>query len=648
MNTTLPHPLDVEALRRVVIGTAGHVDHGKTQLLQSLTGIDCDRWQEEKARGITLDLSFAYLFEGDLQISFIDVPGHKNFLDNALAGMGGIRVALLVVAATEGVMPQTREHLVICSLLGIPSVVVALTKVDLAEPDLVELASLDVVELLVKTPFAGATVVPVSNTTGQGLTELKRVLFSAARKHQVQADHEAPTRLPIDRAFHLHGLGVVVTGTLTSGSIQAGDILDLLPSEGQVRVRDTHVHGQRRSRVVAGERVSLRLVGVDLAGHHRGMQLVTPGAFELSTSLCVWLDVLPEAPTPIEALMEVRCYLLASETMARVRPLGAEVIRPGESGSVELRLDSPTVAIRGDCIILRRPTPAATIGGDTVLDPLWHRRRKQLGTDLACLMEGDGSAYIVWIEREGFRGLSTADLARRTGKVPMAVDVELRTQTEASKIIETSAAQPKENRSWISTTSLERLRELSKKVLERHFTRDRLSRGIPKAEFARRLLPGVSDAIAHDLLYHLEEIGKIQVTAGIVAPPGWVMELTAGESALIASLRRLYEETGFKPPTLKQASGEIDGTQKDFNSAIRFLVDGRELVRLPNQELISAAAFSRMRQEILNASWERFSVPQFKNHFGLTRKWAIPILMHCDSQGPTKRVGGERMVVRQK
>lgn len=654
-DTTRPHvttaaatdspAIDPKGLRRVVIGTAGHIDHGKTQLIRALTGIDCDRWQEEKARGITLDLGFAHLFAGDLQIGFIDVPGHKRFLDNALAGMGGIRVVLLVVAATEGVMPQTREHLSICSLLGISSAVVALTKTDLAEADLVDMAHLDVAELLEDTPFAGAPVVPVSSATGDGLDELRRVLLEAAEANEVRADTVAPARLPIDRAFHLHGLGVVVTGTLTGGSIRSGDTLTLFPAEKAVRVRDTHVHGAGREEVVQGERVSLRLAGADLDELARGMQLATPKAFETTRSLAVRLDVLTESPVGIEAGTEVRCHLLAGDAMARIRPLDSELIPPGADGIVELSLAEPLVAIRGDRVILRRPTPAATIGGGVVLDPAWRRRRKHLREDLERLAAGDTDTYEVWIEREGARGLLTGDIARRTGRPPAELDVDLRGRAAAGGLLELPAVQGQGVR-WIATSSLDRLRDLADRVLERHFARDRLSLGVAKAEFARRLLPGVPEAVVDDLIRRLTEMGKIQLTAGIVAPPGRTVELRPEEKELLGPIRTRYEEAGLEPPTLAELHEEVGGTDRAFQSTVRFLVDSQALLRLPNQELLSAAAFQRMREEMLDAGWERFSVPQFKDQFGLTRKWAIPILEYCDSQGLTKRAGNERLLMR--
>ena len=375
-------------MRRVVIGTAGHIDHGKTRLVEALTGIDCDRWAEEKSRGITIDLGFAHLTEGDLQVGFVDVPGHERFLHNALAGLGGIRVMLLVVAADEGVKPQTREHLEICTLLGIPAALVALTKRDLVDPDLLELAQLEIEELLATGPFAGAEVLPVSAVTGEGIPELKAALLELAGRNAVPEQRGLPARLPVDRAFHLRGVGVLVTGTLASGVVRPGDVLELLPAGGSVRVRGIQVHGEPRPEAVAGERTSLQLSGVELEQLARGVQLATPGALRASRQLCVRLLLLPELPKPLRGAVACRVHHFASEVVGTLRPLEGE-LAPGATGVVELRLREPLVAVRGDRLIVRRPSPALTLGGGEVVDPAWRRRRGRLLDEALSALGGE-------------------------------------------------------------------------------------------------------------------------------------------------------------------------------------------------------------------------------------------------------------------
>src|SRR5436305_1043960 len=513
-------------MRRVIVGTAGHIDHGKTSLVLALTGIDCDRWAEEKARGITIDIGFAHLTEGDLQLGFVDVPGHERFLHNALAGLGGVPTMLLVVAADEGVNPQTREHLAVCSLLGIPAGLVVLTKLDLVSSDLLELAQLEAEELLAPTPFAGSPILPVSSTTGQGIPALKAALLDLSVKHALPDEPDRPARLPVDRAFHLKGLGVVVTGTLASGTVRPGDTLELLPRGERVRVRSIQVHGQPRERADAGERTSLQLTGVALEDLARGMQLGLPEAFEVTTSLLARFSRPPDAPAPARGFLPVRLHLYASEVLGRMRPLGAEGIAPGETGPVEIRLQAPVSALRGDRFILRRPSPPATLGGGEILDPRWRRHRGTiLQQALTSLQKDLPAALPFWVQEAGERGVEAAELARRLG--------------------------------------------------------------VPPAEVAKLLPP------------------------------------SPGEAA---------QTLGAKPQIL-------DGV-------IRHLVARGQMVKLPSGLLLAASALSGLRQDLLATAWDRFSVADFKDRFGLTRKWAIPLLEHLDSTGATRRVGDDRMVVR--
>ena len=298
----------------LVVGTAGHIDHGKTRLIEALTGIDCDRLAEEKARGITIDLGFAHLERADSRLSFVDVPGHERFLHNALAGLGGIRAMLRVVAADEGVKPQTREHLAVCELLGLEHAIVALTKIDLASPDQRELAELEVAELIASTRFAAAPILGVSSRTGQGIPELADALTALANRLDDPGSRDLGVRLPIDRAFHLQGQGSVVTGTLSGASVQPGDVLQLLPADREVRVRSVQVHGHAVASAPPRERVALQLAGVELDDLQRGMTLATPGTLVARRRLLCRIRVLPDAPAPLRAGAEVRVHLLSSES----------------------------------------------------------------------------------------------------------------------------------------------------------------------------------------------------------------------------------------------------------------------------------------------------------------------------------------------
>ncbi|HVT14737.1 MAG TPA: selenocysteine-specific translation elongation factor [Thermoanaerobaculia bacterium] len=631
-------------LRRVVVGTAGHIDHGKTQLVKALTGIDCDRWAEEKARGITIDLGFAHWSDEGAQIGFVDVPGHERFIHNALAGLGGIRVMLLVVAADEGVMPQTREHLAVCGLLGIPGGLVALTKSDLASGELLELAQLEVMMLLEKTPYAAAPILPVSSLTGDGLPELKRALLDLACRHAVPTDRAAPARLPIDRAFHLRGLGVVVTGTLAGGAIRAGDVLDLLPAGGSVRVRGVEVHGTPREEAVAGERTSLQLAGATIAELPRGVQLVTPGAFEATASLCASFTLLADAPGPLRQATPVRLHLYSCEVLGTLRPLAPRRLEPGESGIVELRLAAPVAAVRGDRLIVRRPSPQTTLGGGQVLDPSWRRRREPaLAAALAALRGDDRQTLQFWVEAAAERGLEAAALARRLGVAGPSLLDDLGALVRDGLLLEIPEAQGRTSR-WIACTTLKRLEARARRVLEEYFRRDRLARGMPRAEAVRRILPGVPAQLAQIHLSRLAAQRILELDGDQVLLSGRSVELAAQESELAEALLQRFEQGGLTPPAEPELREALAAEPRPFAATVRYLLAAGKLLRLPNGALIAASPVAELRLRLLSTGWQRFSVVQFKERFGLTRKWAIPLLEHFDSRGVTRRIGDDRMI----
>jgi selenocysteine-specific elongation factor len=633
-------------MRKVIVGTAGHIDHGKTSLVLALTGIDCDRWAEEKARGITIDLGFAHLTEGDLQLGFVDVPGHERFLHNALAGLGGIRVMLLVVAADEGVKPQTREHLAVCSLLGIPAGLVALTKVDLVSPDLVELAQLEVEELLAPTPFAGSPVLPVSSTTGSGIPEIKAALLDLAARHAAPADAEMPARLPVDRAFHLKGLGVVVTGTLASGVVRSGETLEILPRGARARVRSIQVHGNARDLAEAGERTSLQLTGVALEELARGMQLGSPEAFAVTTSLLARFTLLPDAPAPIRGFVPVRLHLYASEVLGRLRPLAEGGLAPGETGPVEIRLEGPVSAVRGDRYIVRRPSPAATLGGGEILDPRWRRHRGTILRQALTAFQGDlRSALAFWVQEAGERGVEAAEVARRLGVPPARAAVPLAELAKDQRLIEVPEG-PGRARRWIAPSAVQRVTERARRILKEHFQKDRLAESMPKAEAVRRILRGRGAELADVYLGWLEAQKVLAVRGDQVTLPGRSAQLTGEESKLSAAVQERFERAGLAAPSPGEVAQELGAKPQILEGVIRHLIARGQLAKLPNGLILASSALTGLRRDLFATPWERFSVSDFKDRFGLTRKWAIPLLEHLDSTGATRRMGDDRMVVR--
>ena len=634
-----------ESVRRVIVGTAGHIDHGKTRLVEALTGIDCDRWIEEKERGITIDLGFAHLREADLQVGFIDVPGHERFVHNALAGLGGIRVLLLVVAADEGVKPQTREHVDICSLLDIPGCLVALTKSDLVTDDIVELAKMEIEELLAETPFSEARILSVSSVTGDGLPELLSELLALAAKHEAEIDESEPCRLPVDRAFLLKGLGLVITGTLVSGRVQVGDSLDLLPSGSKVRVRSIQVHGSPREEAVAGERTALQLSGTKHEELERGEQLVTPGKFGTTTSLAGRMTLLPDAPKTIRGSIPIRFHLYSSEVLGRLRPLEGP-LEPGSTGLVEIRLQGPVTAIRGDHFIVRRPSPQSTLGGGQILDPVWHRRRGVHLAPALRALEGDRQeALALWVEEAGEAGIDTEALARRLGQEPETLREDLAALVANQKALRIEPG-PGHSARWLAPSAYKKVVDRATKVLGAYFKKERLARGMPKAEAIDRILPGRGSELDDVYLGWLEAQKVLVVHGDMINLPGRSAELTDDESDLSKAILQRFDKAGLRPPSPNEVRDELGAKPQILDGVIQYLLQNKKLARLPGGLLVSSQALDHVAEELRASDFESISVGDFKTKFDLTRKWAIPILAHLDSTGVTRRVGDARQIVR--
>ena len=655
-------------MKRFVVGTAGHVDHGKTRLVQALTGVDCDRWAEEKRRGITIDLGFASMIQDGWQIGFVDVPGHERFVRNALAGLGGIQMMALVVAADEGVMPQTREHLAICSLLRIPAGVAVLSKIDLVAPDLLELAQLELEETLADTPFAEAPILPVSAETGEGLDQLRETLVRLAGEATPLDRHSGlPARLPIDRAFHLKGLGVLVTGTLARGTVTTGDELDVLPPGARARVRSIEVHGEGRERAEAGERTSLQLVGVGLEDVARGHELTAPGVYRATSSLLVRCRLLPSAPEAIEGSCSVRLHVMAAQRVGKLRPLSSgtrvarsappvnqsvrpssgarmERLEPGGEAVVEVRLEEPLVAIRGDRFVIRRPSPQTTLGGGEVLDPAWrHRRGKALGTTIDALTAGASEAAVQWAADGREAGLATSELALRLGVVRGDGANVLTGAVQEGLLLEVGSER------FVTAATVRNVSRRARRLVEAHFAADRLSRGMPKAELVRRLLGAHAADLAPAYLNWASQGGPdkaVAVEGELVTLPGRSSELTEVESQLAQGIVQGFENQGLTPGSPAELCRSLGAKPQVFDGVLRYLVERGRLTRLPNGLILAASALEQFQGDLLATGWDTFTVTAFKDRFGLTRKWAIPLLEHLDRQRLTRREGDRRRVLR--
>jgi selenocysteine-specific elongation factor len=634
---------------RFLIGTAGHIDHGKTALVKALTGIDADRLPEEKRRGITIDLGFAHAEWDGVRVSFVDVPGHERFVRNMLAGAAGTRAVLLVVAADESVMPQTREHFEIVRMLGLSRGVVAVTKVDRASPELVEVTRSDIRDLTRGSFLEDAPIVPVSAKTGEGLDALRRTLVDLARSVHAEQWESGAVRLPIDRAFLIPGFGPVVTGSLVSGTISREQKLELLPERRLVRVRRLEVHGHEEEVAHAGERVSANLAGVELPELRRGLVLASPGALPVTSRLLVRLDLLPEAP-PLKSGDRVSLHHYSTETRARVRllesaPGQSGELAPGSSARVQLRLADRLAAAPGDRFIVRRLSPVQTIGGGVVLDPLPAAPRGRLSDgEIAALDRLESGTLTerleLWIAAARERGIGEEALAQRGGVSASAVRSALSASLAQGRV---HALRRSPDR-YIAEPSLAALAAKAGGLLQKLLAADAAAVGVPRSTLLQRLLPGADPRWAEAVETALAARGVLVIAGEEARAPGRE-DLPKPERELSERIVDIFRERGLDPPAPSEVATALGRHTKIVEGLIGYLVKKGDLVKLPGGWIVARAAVDDVVSRLRGRAGSSLDVGEFKTLFGLTRKLAIPLLEHLDGAKVTRRVGDRREIV---
>ncbi|HEX3111570.1 MAG TPA: selenocysteine-specific translation elongation factor [Thermoanaerobaculia bacterium] len=630
--------------KKRVVGTAGHIDHGKTSLVRALTGVDTDRLPEEKRRGITIDLGFASLFTDEYQIGFIDVPGHERFVKNMLAGVGGIDSALLVVAADESIKPQTREHFAICRLLEIPTGVVAITKSDLADPDIVDLVRLEIEELVAGSFLEGKPIVPCSSTTGAGIDDVKRaIIASVAAVH----DRDATTRvfrLPIDRVFTMKGFGSVITGTTYSGRIDSEREVEVLPGTDRSRARAIQVHGEPRDFASAGERTSVNLADIPLEQLHRGQQLVPPGTLRPSQIITARLDLLADSK-PLKEQTRIRFHHLASELLGNIRFVDATEgeLAPGGSAYVQIRLESPVVAVAGDRFVIRRYSPAFTIGGGVILDA--HLPKLSRNTRPEILQTLERGSLIERVELmaklAGMRGLSIEEIQARSGIVKATLAKELKALPHLAKFADGK---------WIHDDVVVEFRRRAIEFLDRYFKTNKVAVSVPKGEFVQKLFPHDNSvfgdaALINFLLQDLVREKIVAIQGDALEIPGRSKTLGGAEGEMARAIEAKYASAGLAPPAVSEIINEKMWKPKMIEGVISFLVKQGTLVRLAEGVYLHKDVLVKARETMSAKRGETIDVAHFKELFGLSRKIAIPLLEWFDREGVTKRVGDSRQVL---
>lgn len=635
-----------EPVQHVVWGTAGHIDHGKTTLVKALTGVDCDRLPEEKDRGITIELGFAGLDDGELALHFVDVPGHERLVHTMIAGAAGIDLALLVIAADEGVMPQTREHLEVIRLMGVPGGAVALTKTDLVEPDFAELAAEEVRELLAPTAFADVPVVLVSAHTGAGLAELRDVLVSQARQARPRQIEGRPYREPVDRVFSLTGAGTVITGTSLWGALEVGSEIAIEPGVGSARVRRLHVRGVERQRVEAGERVALNLVGVARDALERGHQILSPGPWTPTRLVTVDLELLRSAPGPLDEGDEVEVHALAARVSGRIDRLARRPLEPGGRANAQILLRESMLLFPGDRMVLRRPAPVNTFAGGTVLDAhlrRWRRREAAALDGLPSVQLAERPRLLqTWIGSAALAGCSLPELAGRLGALEGALEAPLGRLLEAGEILALPTQPPR----FVAAAAVDGLAREAAAELAKRLAGEEVSAGIPARDFAARLLGRSAAALADIYLDVLRRRGVLELAQGRVVPPGRDSHMTAAGEELARRVEDCYRSLGFEAPSPQAVAEQLVEKPAAVEAICRYLVQRRQLVRLDGKFLVHRGLLEDMARQVQEWEVDEFGVAEFKARFGLTRKLAIPALEWLDSERVTVRHGDRRRIVR--
>ena len=626
-------------MKHVVIGTAGHIDHGKSSLVLALTGTDPDRLQEEKARGITIDLGFAHTVEEDIALSFVDVPGHERFVRNMLAGVGGMDLVMLHVAADESVMPQTREHFDICRLLRVPSGLVVLTKSDLVDASTLDVVRLEVKDLVAGSFLEGAPVVAVSARTGAGLADLRRTLAGLARSARTRSP-EGPPRLPIDRVFSMKGFGTVVTGTLISGRLRIDDEVVCQPSGRTAKVRGVQVHGERQVEAIAGQRVAVNLAGVDVADIARGETLTKPEAVSVTGVADIRIGLLPSA-RPLRHGARVRFHQGTRELLGRVALPESEV-SPGASSFARIHLEAPAALVRGDRFILRACSPLTTIGGGTVLDPLPPRKGVRSAAGIARFTrlaeaEPHAAVALTMIEEAGLSGMPVTQLVRRAG-VPWGQDGQV--------LADIGGRAVRIGNVLVSASRLTAAEEAMLAAVAQYHADQPIAGGKPREELRERIFGPAPAAVFEHALHALVEQGRV-VARERIALPGRGTALSVEESRTRDAILEILGAAGLTPPDPAILATRIAAARGVVDRIASLLVRQNELVKIGDL-LFHPAALSRLKTELRSmkqAGAATLDVAAFKDRYKLTRKYAIPLLEFLDRERVTRRVGDVRQIL---
>ena len=630
-------------MKSVIVGTAGHIDHGKTSLVKALTGIDADRLEEEKRRGITIDIGFAHLElpapSGEkLRLGFVDVPGHERFVRNMLAGIGGIDLVVLVIAADEGIKPQTREHFDICRLLAVRRGMTVLTKSDAVDAETLEVVRLEVADFL-RGSFldpSHAPIVAASSLTRTGLDDVKATLARIASEATAK-DSSALARLPVDRVFTMKGFGTVVTGTLVAGTIRKDEELELFPSGNRLRVRGVQVHGSTSDTAIAGQRTALNLAGVSTEDLGRGMTLATAGIFRPTSRIDAQLSLLASAK-PLKDGARVHFHAYTMETIAEVRLLGTNQLKPGEQSFAQLRFPEPALLLPGDRFIVRQFSPVVTIGGGIVLDAFPSTRKRRVEdavTFLNTMLEGSPEQQLMArVARTGPVGL---DLA--------AASAEMNIRREQAEKMAARAGLVRCEEVFISPPAFAKATADVIQAVKKFHDANPLVAGMSKEEARDRTKLGPE--VFSCVVGRATAEKKLEVAGELVRVPGRGVVMKDEESESKTTIEEAFRSAGLKVPSLKEVLAGLKVDKIRAQKIVTLLLRDKVLIKISEELVFHQAALADLRQRLaaLKTTTPKIDVGKFKELTGISRKYAIPLLEYLDRERVTRRVGDERVIL---
>lgn len=631
----------------VIMGTAGHIDHGKTSLIRALTGIDCDRLGEEKRRGITIELGFAYAdLPGGERMGIVDMPGHEKFVRTMVAGASGIDFVLLVISADEGVMPQTREHLEICTLLGVKHGIVALTKTDMVDADMLELAKEDVREFLTGTFLEGAPIFPVSSVTGEGLDALRAAIVEESRRQPRRRSDLF--RLPVDRVFSLKGHGTVVTGTLVSGSAKCGDEVELLPSGKLSHIRSIQSHGQAQEEAEAGHRISLNLHGLGVEDISRGDVVTHVGTMKNSKRWIVELTCLKSSPRGLRHRGEVHFHHSARELAARLYFYDRDRLEPGDTALAEVHFSEPVAGIFGDRCIVRAFSPLRTVAGGSILYPLEGAPRRShideaMQERLMALPDADEQTRIgVQLELAGRFGATLADLSILTDLSRKSLEKHLQAMSGKGSAL----CWDKDARCWISSAWLDRLLDRALAATEAFHKKNPLEHGMAKGVILAGMGAGVPPKLAHFVLERLIRSGRLVAEGELLRLPDHKVSLADDQQALKEALLKAHEASPLMPPNHTELFAELGITARQAQPIFKLLVSEGSLVKIKEDLYYLSSVMDELRAKVRQFLQEHSEITpgDFRDISGISRKNGIALLEHFDKEQLTMRVGDKRVL----